>query len=99
MLKKIDPETAKELGKALEDEEFRVEKILDHEEEADGSVRYKVRFVGYGPKDDLWYDDEDLLETTPEMVAEYQEQVETKAAMLLGASKKRGRKGARKVRN
>jgi transposase InsO family protein len=99
VLKKIDPETAKELEKALEDEEFRVEKILDHREEDDGSVRYKVRFVGYGPKDDLWYDDEDLLRTTPEMVAEYQEQVELKAAMLLGASKRRGKKGRRPARD
>jgi transposase InsO family protein len=99
VLKKIDPDTAKELEKALDDEEFHVEKILDHREEDDGSVRYKVRFVGYGPKDDLWYDDEDLLRTTPEMVADYQEQVEAKAAMLLGAAKRRGKKGTRKTRD
>ncbi len=99
VLKNIDSDTAKELEKALEDEDFRVEKILDHREDDDGSVRYKVRFVGYGPKEDLWYDDEDLLGTAPEMVAEYQEQVEAKAAMLLGLSSKRSKKGSRNSRD
>ncbi len=57
-------------------------------EDEDRTVRYKVRFVGYGPKDNLWYKDDDLLQTRPEMVAEYQEQVEEKARMLLGRAKK-----------
>ncbi len=96
VLRQVDADTVKELEKALDDEEYRVEKILDHSEEEDGTVRYKVRFVGYGPKDDLWYDDEDLLGTTPEMVAEYQAQVEAKAAMLSGASSRRGKKAAKK---
>ncbi len=97
VLRQVDPDTAKELEKALDDEEFRIEKILDHREEEDGTVRYKVRFVGYGPKDDLWYEDEDLLETTPEMVAEYQAQVEAKAAMLTGVSTRGRKKAAKKV--
>ncbi len=97
VLRQVDPDTAKELEKALDDEEFRIEKILDHREEEDGTVRYKVRFVGYGPRDDLWYDDEDLLETAPEMMAEYQAQVEGKAAMLTGASRRGRKKAAKKV--
>ncbi len=32
-----------------------------------------VRFVGYGPKDDLWYEEEDLRITAPEMVDAYEE--------------------------
>jgi polyribonucleotide nucleotidyltransferase len=99
VLDKVDPDTVKELEKALDDEDYRIEKILDHMEEQDGTVCYKVRFVGYGPKDDLWYDDADLLETAPEMVAEYQEQVEAKAAMLTGRSRTRGRRGGKKVQD
>jgi hypothetical protein len=90
---KLDAATAAELEKALDDEDFRIEKILDHQEASSGAVRYKVRFVGYGPKDDLWYDDEDLLESAPEMVADYQEQVEAKAATFVSVrSRRQGKK-------
>jgi transposase InsO family protein len=82
-IRKLDKETAKELQKELENEDYRIEKILDHEEEKDGSRQYKVRFVGYGPKDDLWYAEEDLLETAPEMVADYEEQLEERERLLL----------------
>jgi transposase InsO family protein len=92
-IKKLDKDTVREMQKELEDDEYCIEKILDHNEEKDGSREYKVRFVGYGPKDDLWYKEEDLLETAPEMVAEYQEQVEEAERKLL--QERRGERGGK----
>jgi len=96
-IKKLDKETVREMQKELEDEEYRIEKILDHNEGKDGSREYKVRFVGYGPNDDLWYKEEDLLETAPEMIAEYEEKVEEEERKLLqerrGARDKKQRRG------
>jgi hypothetical protein len=73
------------------DEEYQIEKILDHIECKDGSREYKVRFVGYGPNDDLWYKEEDLLETAAEMVADYEQQVEEAERKLL--QERRGERG------
>lgn len=56
-----------------DEEQFYIEKILAHKEAPDGTTQYKVRFVGYGPKDDLWFYDDDMLRTAPEMVAAYHE--------------------------
>jgi len=60
------------LGDA-EEEVFVIERILKHSVDK-GVLRFKVRFVGYGPEDDLWYDEKDLLETMPEGVQRYKEQ-------------------------
>jgi hypothetical protein len=95
-IRRLDKETVREMQKELEHEDYRIEKILDHNEGKDGSREYKVRFVGYGPKDDLWYKEEDLLETAPEMVAEYEEQVEEAERNLL--QERRGERGARSRR-
>ena len=48
-IKMLDEETAKELEKGLEDEDYRIEKILKHSDDMDGVRQYKVRYVGYGP--------------------------------------------------
>jgi histone H3/H4 len=102
-IKRVDKETAKELQRELEDEDYQIEKIIDHEEDDDGSRQYKVRFVGYGPKDDLWYEEEDLLETASEMVADYEERLEERERMLLqerrpngGRQPRRGMRSAEK---
>jgi RNase H-like domain found in reverse transcriptase/Integrase zinc binding domain/Integrase core domain/Zinc knuckle len=78
-VEELAPEVAKELEKELEDQEYEIEKILDHVEDEDGSVQYKVRFVGYGPKSDLWYTDDEMLEWAPELVADYEEETLGKA--------------------
>jgi hypothetical protein len=44
---------------------------MEHKEDNEGGIQYKVRFVGYGPKDDLWFDDDELLHSAPKLVAEY----------------------------
>ena len=49
---------------------------MKHADDKKGVRQYKVRFVGYGPKDDLWYDEKDLQETAPEMVEAYEEALE-----------------------
>ncbi len=92
-LEKLDEETRKDIEKELDDEEYAIEKIIDHQEDEEGVVQYKVRFVGYGPKDDLWYDEDDLVRTSPMLVSAYQEKVEEQAKMLRKTNKKRsGRK-------
>ena len=65
-------EQDEKLGDA-EEEIFVIERILKHSVDK-GVLRLKVRFVGYGPEDDLWYDEKDLLETMPEGVQRYKEQ-------------------------
>ena len=86
----LDSEVAQEVGRKLVDQDdpdngHFIEKIMDHrDDDEDGGREYKVRFVGYGPDKDLWYMDEDLLETAPEMVAEYEEGREKEARVKLG---------------
>ena len=59
-----------------------IEKILDHrDDDGDGGREYKARFVGCK---DLWYMDEDLVETASETVAEYEEEREKEARAKLG---------------
>jgi hypothetical protein len=65
-----------------EDGAFRIEKILDHSTDEDGLVQFKVRFVGFGPKDDLWYDEAELVKWSPELVEEYKEKAGKKLASL-----------------
>jgi hypothetical protein len=96
-VEELAPEVAKELEKALEDQEYEIEKILDHVEEEDGSRQYKVRFIGYGPKSDLWYTDDEMIAWAPGLVAEYEVEEETR---LQKARRKRGaRKGAKAKEN
>jgi hypothetical protein len=38
--------------------------------------------VGFGPKDDLWYDEAELVKWSPELVEEYKEKAGKKLASL-----------------
>ena len=84
-----------------QDGAFEIEKILDHAVDDDGFVQFKVRYVGFGPKDDLWYDEDVLAELSPGLVADYKEKVEAKLGALgrhpkeaAGAPKGLGKKKA-----
>lgn len=70
--KKKSTPKAKKTKRQVDDEQYYIDKIIAHKESPDGSVQYKVRFVGFGPKDDLWYYKDDLLQTTLEIVADYE---------------------------
>ena len=70
---------------------FEIEKILDHNTDAKGFVQFKVRFVGFGPKDDLWYEEADLVAMEPEMVEAYKKRVKEKSDLL--GRNKAGEKG------
>jgi transposase InsO family protein len=97
-IKKLDKETAKDLAKELAGEDYRIEKILKHADDKKGSRQFKVRFVGYGPKDDLWYEEEDLRITAPEMVDAYEEalRANNKGKEAKGGKEPRGKKVAPK---
>ena len=47
--------------------------------DSENGREYWVKFVGYGEEKNLWYWEDDLLQTTPEMVAEYEEELERRA--------------------
>lgn len=88
----LDEETAKELEKELAGEDYRIDKILKHQDDVDGVRQYKVRFVGFGPKDDLWYDEGDLRETAPEMVDAYEERLPAKQRLAVQVQRPKGGK-------
>jgi hypothetical protein len=72
--KKVDAEVADELRKALDDVEMDMDHIVAKsyvvEDDREG-WQYQVRFVGYGPKDDEWYWEQDLIRTAPQEVKEF----------------------------
>ena len=72
-----------------QDGAFEIERILDHAVDNDGVVQFKVRYVGFGPDEDLWYDEKDLVAVAPDIVASYREKVEEKLGAL-GGSRKEG---------
>ena len=104
-IKMLDEETAKELEKGLEDEDYRIEKILKHSDDMDGVRQYKVRYVGYGPSADLWYDEADLRETAPGMVDAHEESLKERPGSSReggkpkGGKKSRGKNGTPKRRS
>ena len=65
-----------------QDGAFGIERILDHAVDDDGIVQFKVRYVGFGPEDDLWYDEDELVALSPDLVADYKEKVEAKLGVL-----------------
>ena len=69
--REVDDETRKELEKELDDEDYRIQSILADDETVDGDRVFKVRFVGYGPRSDLWYKEVDLRRTAPDMLDAY----------------------------
>jgi hypothetical protein len=74
MLKDVDEDVAEELRRELDDVELDLEKIVAKayaiEKKREG-WQYRVRFVGYGAKDDEWYWEENLRETAPEELEEF----------------------------
>jgi Chromo (CHRromatin Organisation MOdifier) domain len=75
---------------------FGIERILDHAVDDEGIVQFKVRYVGFGPDDDLWYDEDVLAEFAPDLVDEYKEKVEAKLGALGGRPKKKAPAGAKR---
>ena len=75
-----------------QDGAFGIERILDHAVDDDGIVQFKVRYVGFGPEDDLWYDEDELVALSPDLVADYKEKVEAKLGVLGRKPKAAGRK-------
>ena len=75
---------------------FEIERILDHAVDDEGIVQFKVRYVGFGPKDDLWYDEEVLAQVAPDLVDAYKEKVEAKLGALGGKPRKKVPSGAKK---
>ena len=75
-----------------QDGAFGIERILDHAVDDDGIVQFKVRYVGFGPDDDLWYDEDELAALSPDLVADYKEKVEAKLGALGRKPKAAGRK-------
>ncbi|CAJ2504705.1 Uu.00g120990.m01.CDS01 [Anthostomella pinea] len=81
----------------LDEDEYIVEKIISHVVDADGSLKYKVKWEGYDKKaDQTWEDDDNLRENAAEVLEEYlaklggREQVLAEAQTAL-KTKKRGR--------
>ena len=81
--KKSRPDVEKDQQAELADPDLRIEKIVNKSfvmDEPRGKKKkhsgwqYKVRFVGYGPRADEWYWEEDLMQTAPEMVEEFNEE-------------------------
>jgi hypothetical protein len=72
---------------------FGIERILDHAVDDEGIVQFKVRYVGFGPDDDLWYDEDVLAEFAPDLVDAYKE---AKLGALGGRPKKKALAGAKR---
>ena len=45
----------------LDQREYEIEQLLDRGVAEDGSILFRVRWKGYGPQDDTWEPEEDLL--------------------------------------
>jgi transposase InsO family protein len=73
-LQQVDKEVAKEVRRELDDVELDLEKIVAKsyviEKKREG-WQYRVRFVGYGAGADEWYWEEDLAETAPKEMEEF----------------------------
>ncbi|KAI8628417.1 heterochromatin protein one [Xylariaceae sp. FL1651] len=84
----------------LEEDEYIVEKILAHVLEADGSLKYKVKWEGYEKKaDQTWEDEENLRENATLVLDEYLASVGGRDKIIEEAqtglkTKKRGRPAA-----
>ncbi|XP_055685478.1 M-phase phosphoprotein 8 isoform X1 [Lutzomyia longipalpis] len=71
-----------------EDEEYEVEDIIDHKVSR-GKTTYRIRWKGWGPKDDTW-EAEDTL-SCPDIVARYKKKMEKD-----DGGKKGGKKGVKR---
>ncbi|KAI0142689.1 heterochromatin protein one [Xylariaceae sp. FL1272] len=84
----------------LEEDEFIVEKIISHSIEANGELKFKVKWEGYEKKaDQTWEDEDNLKENATQVLNEYLESVGGRDKIMdegLAAlkTKKRGRPSA-----
>lgn len=84
----------------LDEDEYIVEKILAHVLDADGTLRFQVKWEGYEKKSDLtWEDEDNLRENAAVVLDEYLESVGGREKMVEEAraglkTKKRGRPSA-----
>ena len=67
-------------SEADDQREWPVEAIIGWQETADGRRQYLVRFAGYGPEKDRYYDEEDLRVTMPRELEAYEQEVERELA-------------------
>ncbi|RWA10155.1 hypothetical protein EKO27_g4953 [Xylaria grammica] len=81
----------------LDEDEYIVEKILAHVLEADGTLKYKVKWEGYEKKaDQTWEEEDNLRENAAGVLDEYLESVGGREKIIEEAqialkTKKRGR--------
>ncbi|KAI0509674.1 heterochromatin protein one [Xylaria bambusicola] len=81
----------------LEEDEYIVEKIVAHMIEADGSLKYKVKWEGYDKKSDqTWEEEDNLRQNAADVLDEYLASVGGRDTILDEAqtalkTKKRGR--------
>jgi hypothetical protein len=75
-LEHVDKEVADELRQELDDAELDLDKIVAKAYVIEGKRegwQYRVRFVGYGAKDDEWYCEEDLTKTASQEMGKGEE--------------------------
>ncbi|KAI1124730.1 heterochromatin protein one [Nemania abortiva] len=109
---KDDEDDEPDEDEELEEDEYIVEKILGHVLEADGTLKYKVKWEGYEKKaDQTWEEESNLRENAAGVLDEYLESVGGRDTILEEAqtalkTKKRGRpstgipaNGAKRRRN
>jgi hypothetical protein len=57
---------------------FEIEAILDHTEDEDGTMQFKVRWRGYDPSFDLWIPDHEIIHSGSKLYAEYMGKINSK---------------------
>jgi hypothetical protein len=77
------------------DDEWELERIVDHKTKPDGTTKYLVRWKGYGPKWDSWKTMKQLNHAK-ELLAEYQER--TRRLEELGSGDRSGDRPRRMTR-
>ena len=50
---------------------YRIYKLVDRHVDEKGRVHYRANFINYDASHDVWYYEEDLLETCPELIKDY----------------------------
>ncbi|KAI2636767.1 heterochromatin protein one [Xylaria nigripes] len=89
----------------LDEDEYIVEKILGHTLEADGTLKFKVKWEGYEKKSDqTWEEEDNLRENAAGVLDDYLETVGGRESIMEEAqgalkNKKRGRSAAATAAN
>ena len=72
-------EESKEAEQGEADEYYTVERILEETKEKDGSIRYKIRWLGYTSDDDSWEPAEEIEHCVDIVMAWKKQKAEKKA--------------------